>query len=379
MKKARCCWILGLTALLAMSGFSNVRADAEADRAAMVEAAQQMAQINKDAESLRKDKPAEAIALIQKFQAQHATIRPAYLASRDALIAKIYYENLKDSDKALAAIETGLPRTTDPSGYFPLVRYKAYLLMLAGKHEEVKALFRKELPRYMSEPAADFSWLQGILVYYVQSARGAGRMNDYISDARAILAEQPELITYRYLGPVLIEYLLGQPGKEAEALSWAKLYWMTCDFDEKTLGEATGLLQKAWIARDTNTVKSTAFLTAMQDGKADNPLKDIPLPTFDKAKLSATLEKLPVASIHSRITLMLMLGENGQAMLTARRVLLDDPTGKATQAALEIARVFKASDLNLVRANAFLKYFQNSEGENPLDEFFKQNPVGAGN
>jgi hypothetical protein len=366
--------VLLVTGLLLSGGVG--RADAAADRAALVETARQMAEINQQVEAMRKDKPADAIALVQKFQAEHATFKPAYLASLDALIAKIYYENLKDSDKALAAIEVGLPRTQEASGYLPLVRYKLYLLMLAGKHDEVKALFRKELPRYLSEPTADFSWLQGALMYYVQSARGAGKMDDYISDVRAILAEQPELITYRYIGPELVNYLLTQPGKDAEALSWAKLYWMLCDFDEKTLGEATAVLQKAWIARDTNTVKSSAFLTAMQDAKADNPLKDIPLPELDKAKLRAALDKLPEASIHSRISLMLMLGENAQAMLTARRVLLDDPTGKATQAALEIARVFKASGLNLVRANAFLKYFQSSQGENPLDAFFKEHAAG---
>jgi hypothetical protein len=124
-----------------------------------------------------------------------------------------------------------------------------------------------------------------------------------------------------------------------------------------------------------NTAKSGQFLKAMQDSAAPNPLREIPLPPFDEVKMRAELKSLPDSASHSRITLLLLLKENGAAMLEARRLLLDDPSGGANAAALEMARVFKATDLNLVRANAFLKYFQSNEGDNPLDELFKQNPV----
>lgn len=295
------------------------------------------------------------------------------------LIARISSENLKDSDKALSALEAGLQLSQTGGTYLSLslIRYKAYVLAGAGQYDQAQALFKKELPRCLSEPKSDFMYLNGFLTYYLASARDAGKMDGYISDVRPLVAAHPELVTLSPIGPEIVRALLDRPGKEAEALSWAKLYWMTCDFDEKTLVKATALLQKAWIAKDTNTVQGSAFLTAMQDAKADNPLHAIPLPELDAAKLRAAIEALPSTSVHSRITLLLMLGENGQAMLTARRILLDDPTGQAAQAALEIARVFKATDLNLVRANAFLQYFQHSTGENPLDEFFKQNPVGG--
>jgi len=70
-----------------------------------------------------------------------------------------------------------------------------------------------------------------------------------------------------------------------------------------------------------------------------------------------------------------MLGEHGDAMLIARRLLLDNPS-KGNVAALEMARVFKAADLNMVRANALLQYMQTGQGINPTDEFFKQYPAG---
>jgi len=38
----------------------------------------------------------------------------------------------------------------------------------------------------------------------------------------------------------------------------------------------------------------------------------------------------------------------------------------------EVARVFKAKDLNLVRANQFLNYAKTGEGENPLAGFWEE-------
>ena len=70
-------------------------------------------------------------------------------------------------------------------------------------------------------------------------------------------------------------------------------------------------------------------------------------------------------------------GKMRDAMMTARRTLLEHPTADNSSAVLEMARVFKAADLNLVHANAFLQYFQAGKGANPLDDFFKQFPAQA--
>lgn len=67
-----CCWIASLV-LLTMSGVSVCRADADADATALAAMRQQ-------AEAASKDNPAEAIAQIQKFQAQHPAIEPTSLA-----------------------------------------------------------------------------------------------------------------------------------------------------------------------------------------------------------------------------------------------------------------------------------------------------------
>jgi hypothetical protein len=302
---------------------------------------------------------------------------PVRLTLLDIALANIYFDDLKQPGKAIAAIDAGLARSDKPEAYLPLVYSKAGFLARSEKYDDSIALFKKEQSKFLAEPTTDFAFLRNALNWYEYSARKSGKRADYVATLRAIIEVHPELAAYRVVGREMAQYYAEQPGQEAEALSWAKLYWVVCDFDERTLNDATTLLQKSWVARDMNAAKSSQFLKAMQDPKAPNPLTEIPLPALDEAKMRLALKSLPDSSVHSRITLHLLLKENGLAMLAARRLLLDDPSGKANAAALEMARVFKATDLNLVRANTFLKYFQSSEGDNPLDEFFKQNPVGA--
>jgi tetratricopeptide (TPR) repeat protein len=356
-----------LAALLAGSGFTSCHADAAADNVA--ESA-----LLKKAEAMRVAQPEAAIAELQQFAAAHPQLNPERMSLLDIAISGIYFDDLKAPEKAIAAIDTGLARSDQPYSYLPLTSYKINYLARSDRHAEAIALFQKELPKLIAEPTSDFAYLRGALNSYELSARKAGKQDEFIATLRRILTQQPQLVAYRVPGARVVDQLVNSPGKEAEALSWAKLYWMTCDFDETSINDATALLQKAWVAKDTNTAKSMAFLKALQDSAAPNPLKDVPLPPLDEGKLRESLKTLPANSLHSRITLLLLLGEDGNAMLEARRLLLDDPA-KGTVAAREMARVFKASDLSLVRANAFLQYFQTSQGANPLDEFFKEHPV----
>ena len=125
-------------------------------------------------------------------------------------------------------------------------------------------------------------------------------------------------------------------------------------------------------------VKGAEFLKALQDSAAPNPLKEVPLPPIDKAKLKEAQQTLSDRAVQTRVINHLLLGENGQAMLAARRMLLDDPAKKGNEAATEMARVLKAVDLNVLRANALVQYLQTGQGVNPLDEFFKQYPPHGG-
>jgi hypothetical protein len=344
----RCALAVCLLWLCSAAAFC--RADAASDRDATNA-------ILRETQALRAANPQQAAEKLQAFRQQHAQMEPLRLTLIDIALANIFFDDLKQPEQALAVLDAGLKRSDAPEAYLPLVYTKATLLARGQKNDEAMALLQAELPKFLAAPTSDFAYLRNALNAWELAARQANKKSDYIAALRPILQAHPELAAYRVVGREMAQHLADQPGKEAEALSWAKLYWLLCDFDEKTLNDATSLLQKIWVARDMNTAKSGQFLKALQDPQAPNPLQDISSPPLDEAKMRAALAALPDSSVHSRISLLLLLNEPGQAMLEARRILLNDPSGAANTAALEMARVFKATDLSLARANAFLKYF----------------------
>ena len=73
---------------------------------------------------------------------------------------------------------------------------------------------------------------------------------------------------------------------------------------------------------------------------------------------------------HQRVLAYLLLGRLREAMTAARQAIVDDKGGPS--GALEIARVFKAADGNLIRGNQWLDFFKDGKGVNPIEAFFKE-------
>ncbi len=357
--------MIALSSSLLLGNSAYIRADEVSD-------------IIKQIEPISKTKPEEAIAQLRQFQTSNPTLGASRLAAIDFRIGKIYQESLKDTDKALAAINAALARPIDSRTYFGIITYKFQSLLGAKRHEEIIALVKSELPKYLAEPEIHQIYYLKLFYSYDAAARSTGKTDDYIATSRSVLQQYPHLAAIPAVVQPLIEHLLTKPGQEAEALSWAKLHWMVCDFDGKSVNAATSLLQKAWTSKDMNMAKGTEFLKALQDSAAPNPLKEVPLPSFDKAKLKATQNLLSERAVEARVINHLLLDENGKAMLAARRMLLDDPAKKGNEAAAGMARVFKAVDFNVLRANALVQYLQTGQGVNPLDEFFKEYPPSGG-
>jgi hypothetical protein len=349
-----------------------VHADTAADHSATLQFLQQI-------DKQKVTDAAGAVAAAQQFEQQHASIDPAELAKVDIALAHLYVENLKDPAKALAVLDAGMARSPKPGAYFPLLFIKYWVLGMAKRAPKAISLFKQNLPQLLK---ADPYYIKTALGYYLPIVKNGGKPADATSVLLQMLAVYPSLINFPKMGNGLVENLLLQPGHEEEALSYAKLYWQTCDFDSKTIGVATADLQKAWLAKDLNVVASSNFLKAQQDASAPNPLSQVATPALDDAAIQSDIKRcFPSPSpaflyVHDHITLLLMQGKYGDAMLAARRRLLDFPDDSG-QAATEIARIFKAADLNLIGANAFLQYFKTNQGANPLDDFFKKYPVGS--
>ncbi|PIZ44921.1 MAG: hypothetical protein COY42_13090 [Armatimonadetes bacterium CG_4_10_14_0_8_um_filter_66_14] len=78
-------------------------------------------------------------------------------------------------------------------------------------------------------------------------------------------------------------------------------------------------------------------------------------------------------NLHARLNAQLALGDYGNAVADAVDEMREAGNSKdklkMTQSLTDVARCFKAKDLNLLRANRFLEYQKTGQGENPLPTF----------
>lgn len=175
----------------------------------------------------------------------------------------------------------------------------------------------------------------------------------------------------------LITELLAQD-KTGEALSWAKLAFTLCRFDEGSIRDATKDVDRCLSAGELTLAKVNQFAAAQTDAAAPNPLDKVPLPKFDTTAIRAQLadpnDKSP---FEGRLIEWLAIGDYRNAMLIAKSQLVGDVTNQDT--ALQVARVFKAKDGDIVRANQFLAYYQTGQGDNPIPAFLKETETDATN
>ncbi len=168
----------------------------------------------------------------------------------------------------------------------------------------------------------------------------------------------------------IVADLLAQ-GKTQEALSWAKLEFLLCPFNEEAIRDATRDVTRSLSAGELSLAKVNLFAAAQTDAGAPNPLDKVKLPHFDTTAIRAQLadpnDKSP---FEVRLIALLSVGDYRSAMLLAKSQLIGDVTNQDT--ALQVARVFKAKDGNLVRANQFLAYYQLGQGDNPIPAFLKE-------
>ncbi len=227
-----------------------------------------------------------------------------------------------------------------------------------------------------------------------------GKREQIPATLQKIMVQNPALLGDEQQGSdgwmyrALVAELLSQ-GKTKEALSWAKLRWMETSFEDQKVQSAAVLLSQVWEKADEPkaplgslqsllaTPKGAAApdVIATPDNAALNELSAMALPVTDAQELKARFKGLSSRSgqwshaqkTHQRINLLILAGEWGHAMSEAGQLWMDRPT--TLLGIQEIARVYKAHDLNLTRANAFLNWIETNQGPNPLEQFFAENPA----
>ena len=151
-----------------------------------------------------------------------------------------------------------------------------------------------------------------------------------------------------------------------QMVSAAKLCYVLCDFKEDDISKATEAVTTALTASQ-GPGAALQFAKSQEDPETASPLKDVPV--FNLGDPEKLLEAAGAGDRNARISVFLATGQTAKALTEATEQMRQS-AGAAPQyladALRNLARCFKAHDLNLLRANRFLEYHRTGAGENPL-------------
>lgn len=311
-----------------------------------------------------------------RFLAEHPKLHADAMMHLYPYVGRLLFQNKGDIPGALRVVDQGLDAVPINRNKARLLPLKAEILLAQGKPQQAEELLQQNWPMFLEQAG----WTAAALPVYGDALDAQLKSKEaialYEQSGRAHLAS---FHNQNYLASAIVKGLSRQQQSE-QALGWAKLHFLVCDFDDEAIKRAVKLLTDAWAVEALISARATPgeapavqFLAAQQDVKAPNPLRQVKLPALDEAALRTQLAQSREPS--DRITFLILLGEWQQAMLSARRVMIENPT--STQGTLQVCRVFKAKDASLARANAFLAWTQTKEGENPLAEFLRETAAPA--
>ena len=331
------------------------------------------------------------------------------------------YKVTGDLDRALAVydreIATFSPDDPDSARWtgVHMMLSRVQILMGVGKTDEAAKFLDKQWPSLIKGAATGSAqdedavgWAARI---YATALSGTKRDADNAAMLSKVLRSMPVLLVDAPGGgePLVAQLAssLSKSGKNDEALGWAKLRYMTCDFTPEDLVSATRLLSQVWAGRDdfgaigafTRAQRDEETPAAEKPAAADNktadakeapsanPLLKVELPTSSGAWQKAlskdinavdqSVDKTLPKKRHQILGLLIARGgkgDLGRAMTLAKSLLREDPT--SAEGAREVCRVFKAADLNTVRANQFIDYL-NGKAKSPFSSFDKEYPAAA--
>lgn len=339
--------------------------------------------LNKEATKQAKDDPAGALAACRKFLADRPKLSAETAYQVGAVMMALYYERLHDLASAMAIPDAFTAKYGETPARALLFIQKANIVLAEKRAPEAEDIVRD---LWRKGPWEDNLWInrQG-LEAYLNVLQAEGKTEDMETTLRGVLLQNPQLMGNggprqnsqldQSLPKRLTEILVGKKQYD-EAISWAKLGYMTANFDEKSMADALNTLTKIWEAAGTPD-RAVAFARAQTDPKAPNPLQAVPLPPIDLATQGFREQALAGDKLKSRdrISMYIAEGKFKKAMIEARRRFAAEPA--ASGRADEVARVFKAADLNPLRAAAFFEAQKNGNGADMVNDFLAGNNTAA--
>jgi hypothetical protein len=309
---------------------------------------------------------AQAVADARRLLQEHTgDLTPSQTRLVYQEMALAYAKNLKDHTTALTTLEEGLQKLATSPEQFDLLDTKATLLLAAGKPEEARDVLDAAWPQAVAARSTTV-----LIGSYVAALNRCDQGERALEALQQVATARLDLF-YDDFPPPHMKLLLDQlmtHDQAAQAESWAKLSFLLCAYNARSLATVTGWLSSAWMAKYGSPAKVAELTAALRNPDAPSPLREIPLPALDAASLGTRADK--TTSVPRRVVLLLALGRDHDAMAAARGLMLDKPLSE--EGILEVCRVFKAHDLNFKRANAFLEFCKTGQGENPVTAFLKE-------
>lgn len=328
---------------------------------------------------LRTADPKQAVAVCQKFLQDHPQLDPVVGANVYMRIASLQSIQLNDHKAANETLAAALKLYPDSENAPDLARMEARELVSLKQCPDAQRVLLGYLAPLMRRPAGEsaLAWRQLYEAY-----QSNGQEKESLAILEAAFRCSPSLLDDRrdnrmvdlLVGEIVNRYLAA--GQSSKALEWAKLRFVTCNFTDTAMGGATQTLAAVWAIDDMK--KASAFLDALKDPSKPNPLTNTGLPPVD-SKATLPFEQPPLSEVwsksspHDRITLLLWRGtpsDLSRAMIEA--VSLTTKKEFAADGVNEVCRVFKAADLNLKRATAYVEFVKSGQGESPIPEFMKE-------
>jgi len=246
--------------------------------------------------------PASGIAATKDYLAKNPNYTISGRASLERLVALTYLTKLNDAEGGLAFLDTSMaevdkakPGAAQDLARVILLNARSRIYTEQRKYQEAVDLVDKNLPVMLK--VNSFTFLDGLTIYgkALDQLKQGQKMIPVIQKA---LVAYPELMANSWVIGQLVNNMVAQ-GNGPAALGYAKLSWMVCPFDTKSISTATNLLTSTWFAIDLNAGKGNAFLAAQKDSTTPNPLTDIKLPAVDKTALDTALADLPATEPRS--------------------------------------------------------------------------------
>ena len=267
-------------------------------------------------------------------------------------------------EKALQTLDGAIENYGKYPYAYRLSSAKSELLLSSGRASEAEALLEKQWATF---PANDKAGARSFLLDYVAILNKGNKREQALELVRDYLTRAPGQLADSRMAALMVEQLILN-NRLDEAMSWAKLSFMLAPYTEKSLQGATQLVARVWTARYAAPAKTQELSQAMQDPAQPNPLREVALPVWERTTLQKELARARTPD--ERVTVLILSDDLRGAMVEAQQAMLNAPTSPAP--ALQVARVFKAADLSVARANAFLLYHQNPQGQNPVTEFLQE-------